>query len=50
VFQAPADAKALEVYRDVGIQRVLLEVKDLGRDEALRAVDQLAPLAQAFVA
>jgi hypothetical protein len=48
VFQAPADAAALEVYRDVGIQRVLLEVKDLSRDETLRAVDQLAPLARTF--
>jgi probable F420-dependent oxidoreductase len=44
-FRAPADAAALATYRDAGIQRVLLEVPDQGRDEILRVLDKNAPLA-----
>jgi hypothetical protein len=35
------------VYREVGIQRVLIEAPDKGRDEVLRALDKIAPLARA---
>ena len=45
VFNAPADRAALAAYREAGIQRALLHVPDLGRDEALRALDAMAPLA-----
>jgi len=45
VFRAPPEAAVLGTYREVGIQRALLEVPDLGRDEILRALDRLAPLA-----
>jgi probable F420-dependent oxidoreductase len=45
VFAAPADRSALASYRDAGIERVLLHVPDLARDEALRELDKLAPLA-----
>ena len=38
VFAAPADAAALAIYREAGIDRVLLEVPDLGRDDALRVL------------
>ena len=44
-FRAPADAARLEAYREAGIQRVLLEVPDLSRDEILRELDKLTPLA-----
>jgi probable F420-dependent oxidoreductase len=45
VFRAPSDPAKLAAYREAGIQRVLLEVPDLGRDEILRTLDRLAPLA-----
>ena len=45
VFRAPADRATLAAYREAGIQRVLLEVPDLSRDEILRVLDQNAPLA-----
>ena len=45
VFNAPADAQALAPYRDAGIARVLLEVPDLSREEILRRLDKLSPLA-----
>ena len=38
------DAPALAVYRDAGIQRVLLEVPDLSRDEVMRVLDKNAAL------
>jgi probable F420-dependent oxidoreductase len=47
VFNAPADRAALEPYREAGIQRVLLEVPDLNRDDVLRLLDNNAPLANA---
>jgi alkanesulfonate monooxygenase SsuD/methylene tetrahydromethanopterin reductase-like flavin-dependent oxidoreductase (luciferase family) len=47
VFNAPADRAALAPYREAGIERVLLEVPDLNRDEVLRLLDKNAPLAKA---
>lgn len=44
VFNAPADREKLAVYREAGIDRVLLEVPDLSRDEILRVVDKNAAL------
>ncbi len=44
VFAAPSDAGKLAVYREAGIDRVLLEVPDLGRDAALRILDEKAKL------
>jgi probable F420-dependent oxidoreductase len=45
VFRAPADPAVLASYRDAGIERALLEVPDLSRDEILRALDKSASLA-----
>jgi probable F420-dependent oxidoreductase len=45
VFRAPADAAALACYRDAGIDRALIEVPDLTRDEILLLLDKTAPLA-----
>ena len=45
VFNAPADAAALAPYREAGITRVLFEVPDLSRDDILRRLDKIAPLA-----
>jgi len=47
VFHAPADAAALDTYREAGIERALLEVRDSPRDEVLRFLDKIAPLAKA---
>jgi probable F420-dependent oxidoreductase len=44
VFRPPPDAATLVAFREAGIQRVLLEVPDLGRDEILRVLDGYAPL------
>src|SRR5437667_228434 len=44
VFNAPADAAALDSYREAGIARVLLEVPDASRDEVLRRLDKNGPL------
>lgn len=44
VFNAPADREKLAVYREAGIDRVLLEVPDLSRDDILRVVDKNAAL------
>ena len=46
VFNAPSDEAALAAYREAGIQRVLLEVPDRNRDEVLRVLDKIAPLAK----
>jgi alkanesulfonate monooxygenase SsuD/methylene tetrahydromethanopterin reductase-like flavin-dependent oxidoreductase (luciferase family) len=46
VFGAPADPAALAEYEQAGIQRALLEVPDLSRDEILRVIDKHASLAQ----
>lgn len=45
VFRSPADADKLRQYRDAGIGRALLEIPDLTRDEILRHLDKIAPLA-----
>jgi probable F420-dependent oxidoreductase len=45
VFRAPAEKAGLEEYRAAGIDRALLEVPDLSRDEILRVLDKNAPLA-----
>lgn len=44
VFRAPTDAAKLAKYREAGINRVLLEIPDLSRDEILRHLDKIAPL------
>jgi probable F420-dependent oxidoreductase len=46
VFAAPADAEKLKPYREAGIDRVLLEVPDVGRDEILRLLDRNAAIAR----
>jgi len=47
VFRAPADQAKLAGYRDAGINRALVEIPDLSRDEILRHLDKIAPLARA---
>ena len=44
VFRPPPDASTLAAYREAGIQRVVLDVPDRGRDEVLRVLDGYAPL------
>jgi probable F420-dependent oxidoreductase len=44
VFGAPPDQKALAEYRELGIQRALLAIPDLTRDEILGVLDKYAPL------
>jgi probable F420-dependent oxidoreductase len=39
VFRAPTDKAALDGYRAAGIDRAVLEIPDLGRDEILRGLD-----------
>src|SRR4051812_39912451 len=46
-FAAPADEAALATYREAGIDRVLLEVPDQGRDDVLRVLDKNASLIKA---
>ena len=45
VFGAPADKAALAEYRDAGIQRAVLAIPDLTRDEIMGLLDKNAPLA-----
>jgi probable F420-dependent oxidoreductase len=45
VFGAPPDPAALAEYRESGIQRALLPIPDLSRDEILGVLDKYAPLA-----
>jgi probable F420-dependent oxidoreductase len=47
VFGAPAESNVLDSYAKVGIERALLAVPDASRDEILRHLDKLAPLAAA---
>jgi probable F420-dependent oxidoreductase len=47
VFGAPNDAAVLEEYAKAGIQYALLAIPDLGRDEILKYLDKIAPLAKA---
>ena len=44
VFAAPADAAILAQYRELGIDRAVLTVPDLTRDEILGVLDQHARL------
>jgi probable F420-dependent oxidoreductase len=50
VFGAANDARALESYGKAGIQSALLAIPDEGRDEILRHLDRIAPLAKAALA
>ena len=50
VFGAPNDAKVLEGYEKAGIQSALLAIPDESRDEILRHLDKIAPLAKVGVA
>ncbi len=45
VFRAPTDTAGLAAYRGAGIDRALLEIPDLSRDEILRHLDTIAPFA-----
>jgi len=44
VFAAPADEAVLAEYRDVGIQRAVLAIPDLTRDEIMGVLDKYARL------
>ena len=44
VFRAPADKAALAEYSGAGIDRAVLEIPDLSRDEILRVLDNYVPL------
>jgi probable F420-dependent oxidoreductase len=44
VFRAPPDKRVLDDYRAAGIERALLEVPDVGREEILRLLDERAAL------
>ncbi len=44
VFAAPADEAVLAGYRAAGIQRAVLPIPDVSRDEILRVLDQYARL------
>lgn len=44
VFRAPADEAALAEMREAGVNRVLLEIPDAGRDEILPLLDRYAAL------
>jgi probable F420-dependent oxidoreductase len=46
VFGAANDAKALESYDKAGIESALLAIPDDSRDEILRYLDKIAPLAK----
>lgn len=50
VFGAANDAKALESYDKAGIQSALLAIPDESRDEILRYLDTIAPLAKVALA
>jgi hypothetical protein len=40
VFGAPADEAVLAQYRELGIQRALLAIPDLTRDEIMSVLDK----------
>jgi probable F420-dependent oxidoreductase len=50
VFGAANDAKMLESYDKAGIQSALLAIPDDSRDEILRYLDKIAPLAKVALA
>jgi probable F420-dependent oxidoreductase len=45
VFRAPTDRATLADYRSAGIDRALIEIPDIGREDILRLLDKTAPLA-----
>jgi alkanesulfonate monooxygenase SsuD/methylene tetrahydromethanopterin reductase-like flavin-dependent oxidoreductase (luciferase family) len=45
VFGAPADAVTLDAYQAAGVHRTAVRIPDVSRDEVLRFIDKLAPLA-----
>ena len=50
MFGAANDAKVLESYDKAGIQSALLAIPDDSRDEILRYLDKIAPLAKVALA
>jgi len=50
VFGAPNDAKVLAGYDKAGIESALLAIPDESRDEILRYLDKIAPLAKVALA
>jgi probable F420-dependent oxidoreductase len=48
VFGAPPDPAILAEYQKAGIQDALLAIPDLSRDEILKHIDKIAPLAKAY--
>ncbi len=44
LFRGPTDKAALEACREAGVKRVLYEIPDGSRDDALRAADDVAAL------
>jgi len=44
----PPDAAVLDEYKKAGIQDTLLAIPDLSRDEILKHIDKIAPLAKAY--
>jgi probable F420-dependent oxidoreductase len=50
VFGSANDAKVLESYDKAGIQSALLAIQDDSRDEILRYLDKIAPLAKVALA
>jgi probable F420-dependent oxidoreductase len=50
VFGAPNDSKVLASYEKAGIQSAVLAIPDESRDEILRYLDQIAPLARVGMA
>lgn len=48
VFGAPPDEASLAGYAKAGIQSALLAIPDLGRDDILRHLDKLVPLARPY--
>jgi len=44
VFRAPPDKAALTEYEAAGIDRAVLEIPDVSRDEILRVLDGYVPL------
>ena len=45
LFRAPPDKEKLDACREAGMDRALFEIPDMSRDEALRLLDDYAPLA-----
>jgi len=43
-FAAPAEEPTLAQYREAGIQRAVLSIPDVGRDEILRVLDRYEQL------